>query len=198
MTTELISALASVGTLIVIAATAIAAIGQLRHMRAGNQISALNELRQFHESEQFLQARKYVFEQLPVLVQDPEFRRQLYLLPGPASLRPVSTVANLYETIGALVKRGALDADTVCDLWGTNAVMAWTAFEPVIAARRHVYGPVPWENFEYFVGLSKAWLARHAQGSLPKSFHRLAVDDRYVQADIAAGVAPAYRGPGSL
>ena len=51
MSVELLSTLASVGTFIVIGATAIAAIIQLRHMRGSNQIIALTECRETLESE---------------------------------------------------------------------------------------------------------------------------------------------------
>ena len=46
MSTELVNTFATLGTFVVIAATAIAAIVQLRHMRGSNQIVALNELRE--------------------------------------------------------------------------------------------------------------------------------------------------------
>jgi len=43
MSLELVNTLASIGTLLVIAATAIAALAQLRHSRGSNQIIALTE-----------------------------------------------------------------------------------------------------------------------------------------------------------
>ena len=46
MSLELANTLATLGTFVVIAATAIAAILQLRHARTSNQIAALNELRE--------------------------------------------------------------------------------------------------------------------------------------------------------
>jgi hypothetical protein len=50
MSFELVNTLATFGTFVVIAATAIAAVVQLRHARSSNQIAALNELRETMES----------------------------------------------------------------------------------------------------------------------------------------------------
>jgi hypothetical protein len=46
MSLQLVNTLATFGTFVVIAATAIAAIVQLRHARSSNHIAALNELRE--------------------------------------------------------------------------------------------------------------------------------------------------------
>ena len=50
MRLELVNTLATFGTFLVIAATAIAAVVQLRHARGSNHIAALNELRETTES----------------------------------------------------------------------------------------------------------------------------------------------------
>jgi hypothetical protein len=50
MSLELFNSLATFGTFLVIAGTAIAAIVQLRHARSGNQIEALAELREGTET----------------------------------------------------------------------------------------------------------------------------------------------------
>ena len=53
MSLELWNTIGTVGTFVVIATTAIAAIVQLRHMRSSDQIAALNELRETIESEHY-------------------------------------------------------------------------------------------------------------------------------------------------
>jgi len=59
MSLELFNILARLGTFIVIAATAIAAIVQLRHMRSSNQIAAINELRETIETPEFQVAQQF-------------------------------------------------------------------------------------------------------------------------------------------
>ena len=53
LSAELVSAMAAVGTFIVVAATAIAAIVQLRHLRSSNQINSIIGVQQIFESPEF-------------------------------------------------------------------------------------------------------------------------------------------------
>lgn len=192
MTLEAVNAIASIGTFVVIAATAIAAIVQLRHMRASNQITAINEVRHLTNSDSFTDARTFIVERLPELVKDPEFRKRMYLQPTPTDLRALNTFADAYEMVGSLVKNGLLDKDVVCDLFAWNVVGGWRRLAPVTSARRHVLGSAVWENFEYLAGLSQTWLDRYAAGSLPRNARRMPVDDPYYKADVAAGLAPRW------
>jgi len=60
MSLELINTFVTFGTFVVIAATAIAAIVQLRHARSSNHIAALNELRETTEVPDFQAALYFV------------------------------------------------------------------------------------------------------------------------------------------
>jgi hypothetical protein len=53
MSLELLNTFATFGTFVVITATAVAALVQLRHARSSNQIAALNELRKAQETPEF-------------------------------------------------------------------------------------------------------------------------------------------------
>ena len=60
MSLELVNTLASLVTATVIGATAIAAIVQLRHMRMGNQITALLSLQNEFDSKDFRDAEDVI------------------------------------------------------------------------------------------------------------------------------------------
>ena len=77
MSLELWNTAATVGTFLVISATALAAIIQLRHMRGGNQITVLTELRASQQTPEFLSAVHYLYSELPSKIQVPAFRYQL-------------------------------------------------------------------------------------------------------------------------
>ena len=77
MSVELVNTIATLGTFVVIAATAIAAIVQLRHMRGSNQITALNKLRETMETPDFQAASHFVASELPAKLRDPAFRYQV-------------------------------------------------------------------------------------------------------------------------
>jgi uncharacterized membrane protein (DUF2068 family) len=64
MSLELVNSLATFGTFLVIAGTAIAAIVQLRHARSSNQIAALNELRELQDKPEFRAAQTFVHTEL--------------------------------------------------------------------------------------------------------------------------------------
>lgn len=61
MSLELLNTLATSGTFFVIAATAIAAVIQLRHTRGSNQMAAFNEFQERRESSMFLSAQHFLF-----------------------------------------------------------------------------------------------------------------------------------------
>src|SRR5579872_1117850 len=77
MSLELWSAVASVGTFLVIGATAIAAIVQLRHLRSANQVAAWQMFAQTYEGPELRDAFHFVRTELAQRLEDPEFRREL-------------------------------------------------------------------------------------------------------------------------
>ena len=77
MSPEWLTAIGTLGTFVVIAASAVAALMQLRHMRGSNAIVALTECREKLESEEFQNARRFIQTELPRLLEQPEIRDRL-------------------------------------------------------------------------------------------------------------------------
>ena len=171
MTAEWLTAYATLGTFVVITASAIAALLQLRHTRGSNQIIALTECRETLESEDFTRARHFIFSELPVLMGDPEIRRALVQPVFPAQLRPVSYVANFFESMGAFVRFNIIDRSIACDLWCGVVLSCWDALVPVIRARRRLDAGI-WENFEYLAVICKQFVERYPT-SYPKDMPRM-------------------------
>ena len=73
MSLELVNALASVGTFLVIGATAIAAVIQLRHMRANNQLEGLLDVLARVEDETFNKWITDTRRELPQMLADPTY-----------------------------------------------------------------------------------------------------------------------------
>jgi hypothetical protein len=190
MTIELWATVASVGTLVVIAATAIVAFVQLRHARAGNQIAAILQISEGIDSERMQEARRFLRDELGPSLHDAEFRRQLSESPvGPAA-RPLILLGNHYERVGSFVKRGIIDEDLACDLWSGQVEGDWERMAPAIAIVRRTQGDAVFENFEYLVDASERWIARHPQGSYPRSRPRRAIRDEWLEEDSALGAVP--------
>ncbi len=174
MSLELLSALASAGTFVVILVTAIAAVVQLRHMRSSNQIAALTECREVIESPEFFAARRFIQDELPVLMKEPDFAARLRTRVLGSQLQPINFIANFFENLGAFVKYGIIDREIACDLWGAVVVGTWNALLPVTKIQREVLDTQAlWENFEYLTVLSQDFIARHPDGVFPSGIRRL-------------------------
>lgn len=196
MTYELLSAIASVGTFLVIAATAIAAIMQLRHLRAGNQSSALLSIEEMFDESHNIGARDIVRHELPAALADSNFRA--YLLDYPSGnhrkevppefvrlRRAAALVANSYETFGALVKHRVVVEGPFIDIYGPTVGMNWRLLEVFIAITREGAGTdTVWENFEYLAARNQIWEKRISSW-YPKGTPRLTPRDPW-----SSGVKP--------
>jgi len=178
MSLEVLSTVASIGTFVVIGATAIAALVQLRHMRSSNQIAALTEVRETLESDRFAQARRYALEVVPKLVSDPAGREQLGA-PPPMSqeLESIRMLANFFENVGAFVRYGIIDRELACDVWSFVVVDTWENLEPAIAIRRQRF-PQVWTNFEWLAVICEDWQRRHPDGAVPPGQRRMQLSER--------------------
>lgn len=174
MSPEWVTATATVATLLVIAASAIAALLQLRHTRGSNQIIALTECRETLESEEFQNARDFIVNILPEMLKDPAMAEKLQRRRFPNELRAVSYVANFFESMGAFVRFNIIDRTIACDLWCGVVLSSWNALLPVIRARRRL-DPGIWENFEYLAMLSRQYSDRYPT-SYPKGMPRMPLD----------------------
>lgn len=174
MSLELVNALAAVGTFVVIAASAIAAVVQLRHLRASNQLQTFMTITQEFESPEFQQRLSFVRNELPQKLRDPQFRAEYHHKHGADRIKhPEFAVSGFFEELGMFVKRGLIDRDVFLDNYSPLIVRYWNLLAPFIAISRRRSGKAAWENFEYVAVLSHAWLKRYPDGTLPGNFPRL-------------------------
>jgi hypothetical protein len=161
--------------LVVIAASAIAALLQLRHTRGSNQIVALTECRERLESDEFQNARQFVSKELPELIKDPELMKRLEEPSFPSELRPAGNVANFFESMGAFVRFNIIDRTIACDLWCGVVLKSWDGLLPITRVRRK-HDPGVWENFEYLAVLSKQYVERYPT-SYPRGMARMPIGE---------------------
>jgi hypothetical protein len=186
MSIELLSAIASAGTFIVIAATAVAAFVQLRHLRGTNSITALTECREVLESDRFRRALEFVAKRLPAMLHDPDVRARITASPIDEELSPITIVGNFFEALGSYVQFGIVDRSIACALWAPVVVRSWDRLVPALAIMRREAGPMLWEQFEYLASISMDFIARHPYGIYPNGVDRLRVDDAWIDADARA------------
>ena len=181
MSAEWVTAYATVGTLLVILASGLAALVQLRHLRSSNQIAALTEFRERIESPEFRQAELFVSYDLPRRCEEPEKYPDLFKLPFTEEYRSVGVVGNFFESMGLFVKYGVIDSVLACDVWNVLVLRNWKALAPVVAYVRHELDDSLWENFEFLAVLCENYRAKHPS-AYPARAHRMPVDRSLINA----------------
>jgi hypothetical protein len=182
VTLELINTLASVASTVVIAATAVAALVQLRHLRAQNQISGQLALRQVLLDRDFLEAVGRARQEVPMLMKEPAFRKYVadYHL-GLAEdnerydslYEEILLVGRNLENIGNMVRNGLTDGRIFIEQWSPLVIVAWNAIEPLLRIRRVAErGDYAWEDFEYLTVLARRWLAEN-RSAYPRNVARI-------------------------
>jgi Domain of unknown function (DUF4760) len=187
MPLELWNTVATIGTFVVISATAITAFVWLRHLRSSNQISVLNELRRAQEEPEYQAALKFVHTGLNVRMKDPKFRRQITAFQkgqpvaedSEEALSVLTTVADNYEIMGLFVKRGLVDRKSALDIWSLYVLMEWERLAPVTAVFRRSGSDAVYENFEYLAVAAKDWLKTYPNGTYPKRTRRIRLYDEW-------------------
>ena len=190
MSLEVLNTTASLLTVTIVAATAVAALVQLRHLRAGNQTSALLSVSERLDGHEFREALTLANRGLEAALADPAFRAYVIAIfrrvqPPDADQRfvdmhnAVIKVGNAFEILGVLVKNRVVDAVLFLDAYCSVALGAWKRLEGYTALDRDVTGDdAMWEHFEYLAVLSEDWIARHPS-SYPKGIRRLQIRNRW-------------------
>jgi hypothetical protein len=165
MSLEFLSAVASAGTFVVITATAIAAVLQLRQQRAGNKIAYIQSFYSGYEGSELRPAFDFVRYELAERLKDARFRDDLR--PGGItvrSLHPEITVLNFFDLWGLYYRDGVVDRDSFMRVFGGVVVGFWKRLEPVIALGCDEHGNTSCQDFEYLAVEASKWIARHPNG----------------------------------
>jgi hypothetical protein len=134
---EFWATLASVGTFVVIAATAIAALIQLRHMRGTNQIATMARFETIEAEPDVRDSTRFILLELVDRMKDPAFRKLFEKGALQGEARRIIPAAQLYEQMGNYVHHGFIDADFVLDQYAGTINGLWdrmTAAMPYIRA----------------------------------------------------------------
>ncbi len=179
-----LSALAETGTLVVISASVLAALIQLRHIRAGNQLQALLSVERDFRAPELQYALMYVQKTLPQRLEDPAYRRELEMIGFvDTAAHPEMTACNWLNEMGTLVKHGLVSEDTFMDLFARLIVHCWRQVAPAIAIMRRRRGEFQYHDFEYLAVRAAAWLERNPSGTFPHAFTRAPLPDRWREID---------------
>jgi hypothetical protein len=168
MSLELVNTLASLGTFVVIALTAIAALVQLRHMRSSNQLAGLLHTVKVFEDKDFQNNLTWLRDQFPAKMKDAKFLAELHD-PGALSRtdHPELAIADLWEQTGVYIKYGFVSEEAFMDLAGHSVLQMWNVVSDAIRIRREVAGDAAYENFEYLAARAIEWRKRYSTNYPP-------------------------------
>jgi len=172
MSAEAWTLIVSLATLIVIAASAIAAIVQLRHLRAGNQLSGLITVFGMLQDPSVRELVNYVRQELSDRLKNGHFCETLLEIPVDRQKHRELYLCDMYNHIGSFVRSGLIDERTYLQTDWYNVNLYWGLLAEVIAIvrsnRPHVF-----ENFEYLAARAKAWIEKHPGGDYPRTEQRM-------------------------
>jgi hypothetical protein len=183
---ELIAALAQVFTALVIAATAIAALIQLQHMRGGNQIATMARFETLDLSQAVEDSKKFIVEELEERMKDPAFREALAGASLTGDARQLLPILNFYEQMGNYVRHGYIDKDFTMDSYATPILSVWGRFKSVLPYLRRGQGADIGVSFEYLAALSQQYMDHQRLPSYPGGVPRLPLDTSLFDADMRA------------
>ncbi len=175
---EIWSTVANVGTFVVIAATAMVALGQLRHMRSGNQIAVFAQLQATAERPEERESLRFILQDLPERIKDPIFRQALAEDPVGPEARIILPWIHLCGCIGTVIKRGFIEPGVVLDTYGPMILRSWKASASAVSILRRAQGHAICVNFEYVAALYER--DRERIEVYPKGVGRMPADTRWL------------------
>ncbi len=191
MSLELWNTVASIGTFFVILATAIAAVLELRHMQAKNQLQAVLTLQREFRDPELQESLRYVQFYLPQKIRDPQYRAELARIGFIDSrVHMEMTACNFFNQMGTLVKNHIVDPDAFLDQTSRIIDQYWKLLAPVIAILRRKRGDEQYQNFEYLAALSVEWRKKHPRGVYPKTVPRMNLEDVWLVEDETPAETP--------
>jgi hypothetical protein len=178
MPLEFWSTAASIGTFVVIAVTAVAAMAQLRHMRSANQVAAIQTFSASYEGPELRDAFHVVRTELAQRMQDPTFRQELRAGSIDRLRHPEIQVCNFFDQWGLYYRDGVINKASFMRVNAGVVVQFWELLEPVVALLADpVKGNQSFQQFEYLTVQARKWIARYPSGDYPPGEERIALRD---------------------
>ena len=172
---EVLNTVAAIGTFVVITASATAAVVQLRHLRASNQLEGLLDVVGRLEDEKLYEWFSQTRRDLPALLEDPKYVQSLMQGTYDRNVAWLQ-IANRHERIGSLLKYKLIPEEAFLDVYTDVVIQTWDLMLPLTALLRSRNENI-WENFEYMYVRAKAFDERYQRGNFPKGVPRAKVPE---------------------
>jgi hypothetical protein len=169
---ELVNTCATVATLIVLAGAAVAAMIQLSHMRAANQLAAFMSVNGPGQTPAMLDLLDFTYQKLPSLIRsDPQYVQRFADGTAPLKDSPL-LLAFWFDQIGMVLRQKLVSPEVIFQGSSPYATLrCWQLMYPLIEAIR-TRAPSAFLNFEYVAVRAKLWLDAHPSGDYPNDTPR--------------------------
>jgi hypothetical protein len=169
---EVVNTAATVATLVVLTAGAIAASVQLSHMRASNQLQAFIDIYNRAQSPQMLQLFDAVAKLPENLERNPDYLNKLATGEQPVH-DSLLVLAFWFDEVGIALRQGLISPEIIFQVGGSayTTVRSWQTMLPLIDAVR-TRAPSAFVHFEYVAVRAQQWIRAHPQGDYPRDTPR--------------------------
>jgi hypothetical protein len=125
-------------------------VDQLRQLRRASQLDAANVIFAELASPTFLDARRFVLNELPERMSDPKFRKELEIV-GRAdeNVHKELIILRTFERVGMYVEQELLDAELIFHLASGRVIDTWEGLADVVAVHRRALNAKLWDHFEH-------------------------------------------------
>lgn len=184
MSFEVLQIAASLLTAAIIAATAIAALVQLRHIRSSNELTAFNEALELWYSPPIQAGFQFIQSDLKQKMQDSRFRHELETegIVNHAT-HPDLNVCDFFDNIGVMVTLGMMREDVILHPAAQLIETLWQTMSPTIAIMRRKRGRQLYISLEYLAVRAILWQRRYPEGFRASGWARLPNPDVWLPHD---------------
>jgi len=172
MSLEAMNLAVSAGTLVVISATAFAALVQLRHIQRANQLAGLQNVFGMLLDPSVRELVNFVRHDLAQRMKDPAFRAGLLEIPVDRSVHPELYLCDMYNHVGSFIRSGLIDERIYLQTEWYNVNLYWELLREVVMELRRVK-PFVLENFEWLAQRAQNWALEHPRGDYPPDARHL-------------------------
>ena len=193
MTLAAFTAITNVVTLIMLLVGAVAALIQLRHLRAANVLASMLAVEARFAEPELQRALLSVQDELGVKLADPRYRAELtgrgYI---DTQAHPEMTVCNWFNELATMVEGEFLDEDVFFDSYGRLVEYYWRLAGPAIVLLRRERGSDVYAGFGRLARRAADWRRKHGNaGIYPARAVRTPPADPWAGSDRDAGPAAA-------
>ncbi len=159
MSLETLNTVAAVGTFLVIATTALAALVQLRHLRRGNWLAAQLTILEMWNSETIQGPYNYIKTELPEKMKDAAYRRELEYGPIDRSIHREMVMIDWNAHLGLLLEERLLD-ESFLKFYRPAVLISWQTLSPVLAILRRQRDSEAIQHLDYLFARAEQLEAR--------------------------------------